>query len=212
MRRVLAVVVGGVLAVFSLGLLVAGGVGLWAANHDHGYIDLGTKDYTYKTDGYALTTEGWNASDAVFGAVGKVRARVTPADGAAPMFVGLAPSDQINRYLADVQYTTVHDSSGPGPSYTAHAGSAPKTSPDRAGLWVAHASGSGPQTMVWKVQSGAFALVAMNADGSPAVSGRVDVAAKVPSLPWIAAGVLLCGALLAAGATTLIVKSRSPRA
>jgi hypothetical protein len=49
----------------------------------------------------------------------------------------------------------------------------------------------------------------MNADGSRPVAVRVSVAAALPSLPWIATGLLAGGILiLAAGVILIVVPAR----
>jgi hypothetical protein len=48
-------------------------------------------------------------------------------------------------------------------------------------------------------------VIAMNADGSRPVSMRVNVAATLPALPWIAAGLLAGGVIFLTGGVLLIV-------
>jgi hypothetical protein len=48
-------------------------------------------------------------------------------------------------------------------------------------------------------------VVAMNADGSRPVSLRVNVAATLPALPWLAAGLLAGGVIVLIGGVLLIV-------
>jgi hypothetical protein len=47
-------------------------------------------------------------------------------------------------------------------------------------------------------------VVAMNADGSRPVSLQVNVAATLPALPWIAAGLLIGGIIFLIGGVLLI--------
>jgi len=59
------------------------------------------------------------------------------------------------------------------------------------------------------VASGNWTLVAMNADGSAPVSVRVNVAATLPALPWVATGLLIAGAIfLVAGALLIALPAR----
>ena len=48
-------------------------------------------------------------------------------------------------------------------------------------------------------------VVAMNADGSRPVSLEVNLAATLPALPWIAAGLLAGGIVFLIGGVLLIV-------
>jgi hypothetical protein len=53
-------------------------------------------------------------------------------------------------------------------------------------------------------------LVAMNAGGSAPVSIRVNLAATLPALPWVAVGLLTAGAVfLLAGALLIVLPARS---
>ena len=137
-----------------------------------------------------------------------MRVRVTPEGGSAPAFAGLARPAILQRYLAGVAYATPHRNTGHGVSFTQHSGTAPATRPGRAGVWTADATGGGTLTLQFDAhtQQGDLVLVAMNADGSPSVGGHVTTAATVPSLPWIAAGLLAAGAVLLAASAALIIK------
>jgi hypothetical protein len=66
------------------------------------------------------------------------------------------------------------------------------------------ASGPGTQTLTWAVTSGDWMVIAMNADGARPVSVQVNVAATLPALPWIAAGLLAGGLAFLAGGLVLI--------
>ena len=205
--RIVAVVAGAVLVLCSVGLLGGSGVALWAqANRHGGYADIGTA--TYSVPGYAIASDTIGlhlATGVVSDLVGTVRLQVTQASGTAPAFVGIAPADAAARYLAGVDYGTVHGATGHHGTYTEHAGSAPAVPPGRAGIWTAHASGPGTQTLTWAVRSGDWMVLAMNADGSRPVSLQVNVAATLPALPWIAAGLLIGGIIFLCGGILLIV-------
>ena len=131
--------------------------------------------------------------------IGTVRIQVTQAGGTAPAFVGIASAGAAARYLAGVDYATVRGVVGHHGTYTEHAGSAPAVPPVQAGIWTVQASGPGTQTLTWAVRSGDWMVVAMNADGSRPVAMRVNVAATLPALPWIAAGLLISGVIFLIG-------------
>jgi hypothetical protein len=75
--RVVAMLIGALLALCSLGLLAGGGYLLSAATGDDGWLALGHG--AYRTDGYAVATdaEDWSTASYVLGTVDKVRIRVT---------------------------------------------------------------------------------------------------------------------------------------
>ena len=211
--RIISVVIGAVLVLCSLGLLGGGAGAVWVTTaHRHGgYVDLGTQ--TYHTTGHALASQqielntgSWDAARSLFGTV---RLRVTSTPAGTPVFAGIAPARTADRYLSDMAYATVTRTNRGQPSYTSHAGSAPAVLPARAGIWAVQATGPGTQTLAWPVTSGRWTVVAMNADGSAPVSVRVNVAATLPALPWIATGLLIGGGVfLLAGALLIVLPVR----
>ena len=104
-----------------------------------------------------------------------------------------------------MDYATVRGAAGHHGTYTGHAGSAPAVPPGQAGIWTKQAAGPGTQTLTWAVRSGDWMVVAMNADASRPVSLHVNVAATLPALPWIAAGLLIGGIIFLIGGVLLIV-------
>lgn len=206
--RIMSVLSGSVLVLCSLGLIVAGGYLLSATTSDGGWLELGHG--TYQTDTYAVTTEpeDWGTQTYALDNVDKVRIRVTPKDAATPVFVGMARPDEVERYLSDIQYVTVHGASDYQVTYTQHDGHAPASQPAQAVPWTVQSTGTGTQTLEFDAQEqrGDQVLVVMNADGSPSVSGSAESAATQPSLPWIASGLLAGGVAVAVGGALLIVK------
>jgi hypothetical protein len=132
---------------------------------------------------------------------GTVHLRITATPGGTPVFAGIAPAGAAERYLSGVAYATVTGTTGGHPSYARHFGGAPAVLPAQARIWAVKATGPGIHTLSWPVADGRWTLVAMNADGSAPVSVRVNVAATLPALPWVATGLLIAGVVfLAAGA------------
>ncbi|MFI6594761.1 hypothetical protein ACIBHX_00860 [Nonomuraea sp. NPDC050536] len=207
MKRWVAKLGGSVLAVGAVGLA---GIGAFAVSMpgDGGYADLGKAGY--QTDGYAVTSDpyDWSKASVFLGAVDKVRFRVVPSRGVA--FLGLAKPEDLNRYLAAVDYTIGHENTGKGVTFIRHPGKAPATPPGQEGFWLAKSEGAGPQTLQFdaKSQLGDRVLVVLNADGSPAVSGMVENAASQPSLPWIGAGFIAGGVVLGAGSFLTFRRAR----
>jgi hypothetical protein len=202
------VLTGGLLALCSLGLLVAGGYLLSAATSNGGRLALGHG--SYQTDTYAVATDpdDWSTATYALGAVDKVRIRVTPSDPATPVFVGMARPADVQRYLSGVEHVTAHGASGYRVTYTHHDGQAPARPPASAVPWTVQATGTGTQTLEFDAQQqrGDQVVVVMNADGSRSVSGDAESAVTEPSLPWIAGGLLAGGIALGVGAAFLIVK------
>jgi membrane protease YdiL (CAAX protease family) len=215
--RITALASGSVLVLVALCLLGAGGAGLWAdlTQRDGGYATTGVRHFS--TAGSALATEhtdlgtsglGWLYSPDV---LGQVRVRVTPSDSSPPLFVGIGPSDAVDRYLAGVRRTVISDFRS---EKTATVdGGKPPSAPATQGFWVASSSGTGARSVVWKPSDGSWTVVVMAADGRAGIDVGADLGAKVPALLWVALGVLMAGAVFLAGGGLLIasaVRSRAP--
>jgi hypothetical protein len=211
--RVAAVVVGAVLVVVSLGSLGAGAFGLWADRTQRdaaGFVSWPAERFTTAT--YALSSDPVELRLDGPGllsfreAVGTVRVRVTPAAGAGPLFVGIAPTAEVNRYLSGVGHTVVSDL-GNAHALRTYQGAAPSAAPAAQTFWVATSVGTGTRTVTWPVRSGSWELVVMNADGSGGLDLRAEVAARMPKLAMLAGSLLAAGAALLISATSLIVLS-----
>ena len=111
----------------------------------------------------------------------------------------------MNRYLAGVPYATVTNFGEDTTATTAHLGTSRPAPPQSIRIWVAQASGTGTQSLTWSARSGDWTVVVMNADTAPGLTVRANAGATVPALPWIAAGVLVVGLVIAVGGVLLIV-------
>jgi hypothetical protein len=134
--------------------------------------------------------------------VGRVRVRAG-ADGG-PVFVGIARERALDRYLSGTAHDELLQVRAGADRYRNRAGGPPRSSPAAAGIWAASAGGPGTQTIEWDARAGQWAVAVMNADGSRPVAADVSVGAKLPVLPWVGAGLLLAGLLVAAGGAGLI--------
>ena len=201
--------IGSVLTLVSVGLLTGGGALLWAGQtqRQDGYLTSSTT--TYSTRGYALVTKSiglhsgsgnWAGS-----VVGKVRIRITAPGTARPVFLGIAPAAAAARYLSGVAYTTVTGFGGNTRTTSSHPGTATPAAPQQARIWAVQVSGPGTQALTWTARDGDWMVVAMNRDAAPGLTIRADVGVTLPALPWIVAGLLAGGVLLAAGGVLLIV-------
>jgi hypothetical protein len=201
-------VIGGLLVLFTVVLLGAGGVGLWGeTQRNGGYVTPGGHDFS--TSGSALATEGTKLGSAGVGwlyaptLLGKVRVRVRPTGSSSRLFVGIGPADEVERYLAGTKHTLITEYFGNktllvdgGPS---------RTAPGAQRFWVASTTGPGPRSLFWKPADGTWTVVVMRADGRPGIAVHADLGARVPVLPWVTTGVLVAGAIFLAGGVLLIV-------
>jgi hypothetical protein len=207
--RVAAIVGGVLLSLVSLCLLVGAGFGVWAdlAQREGGYVTTGVRSFS--SPGVALSTEptklgsagvGWLYAPAL---LGKVRIRVTPVGPRQPVFVGIGPSDAVERYLTGAAHTRIVDFWGSGVETV--GGGRPAPPPGARPFWVASTSGSGPRSLIWDPEDGSWSVVVMNADGRPGIAVRADLGARMPALIWIALASLALGAIFMACAALLIV-------
>ena len=108
------------------------------------------------------------------------------AAGSGTLFMGIAPADAVAGYLDGVDHDeiTKWDTMQDDIEYVVYTRTEGATDPAAPGtedFWVASVSGSGEQALDWTVQSGEWALVIMNADGSPGVSADVRFGVKTLS-------------------------------
>lgn len=207
--QIAAIVGGSIAGILAVLALVAGGLGLWADSKkdSDGYLKTGSDPYSTRT--YAITTEDLQLDDDVPGVVedlyGKVRLRATPHNGK-PVFVGIARSDDVSRYLASSAHATLTDVNYDPfeASYRTTGGEQRPAAPADQGFWAASAHGSGRQTLTWDVKQGNWSVVVMNADGSAGVDAGVSAGATVDFLTPAAWGTLGGGVLLAAIAGGLL--------
>src|ERR671914_433467 len=199
--RIALVVTGALTALFASALMLGGGLALYGEveKDNDGY--LTTDAHRFSADTRALATENLDADldggDWVVepGDLGKVRLEAESRDGK-PLFVGIARTTDVERYLNGVPHTTVHDvETGPFDSfdadYTRHAGNGHPASPEHADIWAASNQGSGLQTVDWEIEDGDWSVVVMNADGSLGVDADISAGADVPflnELGWTALG------------------------
>jgi hypothetical protein len=209
-----------VLTLAATGVLAVGGVMLWAdrTQRSDGFLMTPTRHYDTAT--HALISEHIDLPDADLGPVGPesllgtVRLELAPGDGSA-RFVGVAPTGQVDAYLAGVSYATVKDLASDRVPVVSPGDRLP-ADPGQAGIWVASASGSTPLTLTWDSHGGDWTVVVMRPDGSAGFDAGIRAGAEVPALPWIAGGILgVGGVVLVSGIVLMVVPvsraSRGPR-
>jgi hypothetical protein len=209
--RIAAFVGATLVGLLALVLLAAGGLALWAngKKDDDGY--LTTKSERFATSTYALATDdldidshgtGWLVDSDRYG---KVRLKVQSRTGK-PVFVGIARSDDVARYLGGTAHAELTDvSTDPFRAhYRPRAGAAPAALPSQQRFWAESAQNSGRQTLTWDVEHGSWSVVVMNADGSRGVDARVSAGANIPILSTVGWGGLGAGLVLLIAAGGLV--------
>ena len=216
--RIIAVLLGALLALTSFGLLAGGAVLLVADNalrDDAGYLMSPTETYT--SPGAAVTSHrivlhSGPAVDVAHRWLGtvKIEAELRTPDAA---FVGVGRSGDVNRYLDGVAHSVVADPSGGdgAPDTTYVDGATPPLNPAGEQFWAASATGNGRQALTWEPRNGSWTVVVMNADGAAPVRADVAAGAEVPGLDEVGVVLLVSGGvLLAVSALVLVLAVRRP--
>jgi hypothetical protein len=219
--RIALIVTGAVTGLVAAGLLAVGGAALWGDSEKDGDGYLSTDSHHFTAGTHALASESLDLD--LDGAewlmdredVGDVRLEVAP-QGDEPVFVGIAPTDQVSRYLSGVARTSVSDvDSWPFEvNYDERtvAGDRKPAPPGDQRIWAASVQGAGTQTLEWDVEDGDWSVVVMNADGSRGVNAEVEAGAKVPFLSEIGwTGIGTGAVLMIAAAGLLVLGIRTPR-
>ena len=172
--RIVAVILGAVLAVVAVGLLVGGGLLAFAyavESEDGGYFDetldrVGTATAAITTEEVDLRTNpgpewGLDALDV------SVRLQATSVDGSSELFIGIGPQGDVDAYLSGTAHDEISDISADGSlEYNHVPGGHSAAPPADESFWVASAAGGGTQIVEWDVVEGEWIVVLMNVDGS----------------------------------------------
>ena len=209
--RIATLVVAVLLTLTGLGLVPTGIALGWADQHRDaaGFVTTGAQSFT--TDTAALTSDDMvielHGSTWLADRLGQVRVQASPR-GERPLFVGVAPAADVERWLEGVRHDAVRDVTvlPSSVAYDRHAGDLVAVSPpgDQP-FWTARSEGAGTQTVSWRIADGTWAIVVANADGSLGVDVRAELGAEVPDLGLAAWLVTALGVLLLAGASLLLV-------
>jgi hypothetical protein len=172
---------------------------------DDGFLVSPTE--TFESPTYAIVSESADIDSeggewALDTFLGTVRIR---SESEQPLFVGIGPAADVDRYLAGVEHDVVDDLDTSGdPEYERRAGSARPGLPGRESFWVASSSGAGEQTLDWDPEDGDWRAVVMNRNASRGVAADLSIGAELDLALWIGLGLLAVGTLIAAGAALAI--------
>lgn len=214
-RRIILLVSGSIAVFIALLLLAGGTAGGWAlTKRDHaGYFMTGS--HTLSTNSYAFTSKNMDLGPDTPRWVGEnfgtVRLQV---NSDRPVFVGIAHTQDVRRYLAGVEETVITDFETDPFKVTSHTtgGAASPSRPGSESFWRVRSVGSGTQTITWPAESGNWSAVAMNADGSRNVVVDTRFGARVSALPWITVGLFASGAVIGTiGGVLLLLGARAAR-
>jgi hypothetical protein len=155
-RTVLGVT-SGVLAVMAAGLLIATlALGwMYLQRGSDGFLESRTVDLS--TSGYAIASEGlefeevpvaWLPADLIG------TFRVQAESSSEPVFIGLAPSSEVDEYLDGVDHSRVSSLRALSRLDNQEVGGGPAEDPGAQDFWMATAHGLGPQQIEWEAEAG----------------------------------------------------------
>jgi hypothetical protein len=205
-------VAGSIVCLFAVVLLAGGGWALWKDRIDRdasGFVTIGTG--SLRTETYAIVGDlhgdgpSWFWESGVFG---DSRVRAT-SESQQPLFIGIARTDEVFRYLQGAGYATID--SFEVRADTTHAGGPPPGPPAAEPIWATSTQGTAQQTLRWDSRAGNWSIVFMNVDAGSGVAVHGDASAEFPVLPWVAIGLLVAGAVSALIGGWLLVRGINGR-
>jgi hypothetical protein len=202
--KLIAAIVGVLMLITSAGLVTAGVFTLAVTDAD-GWIEVGPVRIT--SDATALVGDdidvdlGNAVDDRTWVGFGEVPTRIDiAARNGKTVFVGIAPAHDVDRYLDGTPYDRVDIFQDEDATLSRIHGTGMLAEPTSQGFWVA-SSTSG--TLEWDATDGEWAIVVLNADGSPGVDVAVTGAARIPFVRGIAAVLIVLGVFGLGGGATL---------
>lgn len=228
----IALVIGSLLALTGLAVMLGGAAALWATGQTRGTGFFQTPTVSVAAESFALVSPPMEVTTDVGSTValpfdlGSLRLVAEAVNSNSPIFIGVGPQADVDRYLANVHHTVLTTANvGPvGSRYRDVPGSATPTAPAEQDFWAQSSSGTGEQQILWDLtgltaaNSNTWTIVVMNADASPNVAVQLTGGARsdlIAPIGWVlvVSGlvVLLIGAaLIVLGAVSL--GRRTPRA
>jgi hypothetical protein len=196
--RVLLLVLGGIATFLALCLLAGGAAALWGLSQRDKSGYFVTESHRLSTPSYAFASSGLDIGPDAPSWIGDFAGVKIEARSSQSVFLGIGPTSDVTRYLAQVAHSQITDFDTEPFTVTSHdvIGSRTPTPPASQRFWRVQASGPGLQTITWPVETGNWSAVAMNADGSPNLSIATRVGARIPALNWVAIGFLASGGVL----------------
>jgi hypothetical protein len=149
---------------------------------------------------------------------GRTRVKIGNADhvaaraegtGRRPVFIGIGPQADIERYLDGVAQDRLVRVEFPPLRLASESVSGARAPAPPAGqpFWQVSAQGLGQQQVEWSIEDGDYAVVVMNADGSAGISAELAVGVGVQYFTALALLVTAFCAMIVAGGLAIIVRA-----
>ena len=215
--RIVALIVGCLLVLPGIAALVGGaalGIGYAAGRNESGYFqapltELRTSTAAIVAQTPAVTTDVIVPQWLMDALDSEIRLRVTAVSTDSAAFVGVGPAAAVDGYLDGIAHDEIIGLTNGVPLYRATTGVPVASPPPAQTFWAASATGTGTQELNWAPSNGAWAVVVMNADGSPGIDATGTVEIRAGFLLPLALTLLAIGLVLTAGAGVLIVVGAS---
>lgn len=212
--RIVALVLGCLLVAPGLGMLVGGaGLSLAALARDaDGYttatVSLASPTAAITTDDLTFRIDVGTPEWAIELLDAQIRMEVADADQ--DVFVGVAPTSDVDAWLDGVAHDRISAVEGNGDvAYRNRAGTAALAPPGTQDFWAASTTSSSGSEVTWTIANGDWTGVVANVDGSPGVVADVRVGFRAGFLGPLAIILLVVGALTTLAAVVLIVVGAS---
>jgi len=219
--RIVAIVIGSVLALGGALAVVAAAIGLVVSGGDN-TIGTGTQRLSSQTS--AITSgsakiEGERPAGWFFDETDTLALRITAeAPAGKPLFLGIGPTADVRAYLQGVAYDEIDDISfrpwGVDYDRRGPAEGATPTPPGDETFWTVRSQGtSGTVQIDWDYTPGSYVVVLMNADGSSGVEADASLELEVPFLhAGLIVALVIGGLVLLLGLVVAIFVARRPSA
>ncbi len=211
--QIIAIVIGSLLALAGIGSLLGAGVLGWAnatQRDSQGYFSTSTQRFATST--YAITSDRIDLNSGAgpgdwFVKNDNIATVRIGAKAEKSVFIGIGSQADVDRYLNGVAHDEVTKVNyGPFSAlYRRSPGSTAPTMPNGESFWVAKGTGEGTQTLTWTPTQGAWAVVVMNTDATPAVNTNVALGVRVSFLGWIISALSIGGIIALLIGVALII-------
>ena len=209
--RIVQIIVGAMILIAGLGVAGAGAGLIWAnatQRDAQGYFTSPAEPF--RADGVALVSSvdfamrpgpnSWISLDPL----GTVRVRASLSQGST--FLGIAPTSDVDRYLAGAAHSEVTSVSVLpfAANYREVSGSRSVAAPATRSFWVVSSVGPGERSISWHSASGKWSLVVMRADAQSGVAARVSVGTNTGLVLPVGVGLVVGGILALFGGGLMI--------
>jgi hypothetical protein len=217
--KIIAIIIGAIVALVGIGSLLAGGALSWAnatQRDSQGYFS--TPKQRFRSPTSAITSDridfrtdpGPSEWFVTNDNIARLRIR---AKNEGPTFIGIGREADVERYLSGVAHDEVTSVKyGPfSAKYRNSPGTRQPQAPTTESFWVAKAVGEGTQTLQWTPTEGTWAVVIMNANATAGVNTDVSFGLRVSIIGWIIGALITFGLVtLAIGTILILLGARRP--